>query len=79
MSQPIFQQLQHGQELSFNEVQRLIGQLGFRQVSLSRLHFIYAHDKVRELLSLQNADGKVKSWQLRQILYLVQKYQLEEV
>lgn len=77
MSSKIISELQHAHELSFNEVQRLIEQLGFRQVSISRLHFIYAHDQIRELLSLQNVDGKVKPWQVRQVLYLVHKYQLQ--
>jgi hypothetical protein len=77
MSQEIMHELQHAHDLTFNEVQKLLGQLGFRQVSISRLHFIFVHDRVHEMLSLQNVDGKVKPWQVRQILYLVHKYHLE--
>ena len=73
----ISQLLQQRRELNFNEVQRILSQLGFRQVSLSRLHGIYAHDQVPELLSIQNSGGQVKPWQLRQLLYLIQKYKLE--
>lgn len=64
------------QILRFNECKALIEHFGFRLASINRLHNIYVHDKVPELISLQNVDGLIKPFQVRQILNLIYKHQL---
>jgi hypothetical protein len=39
-------------------------------------HHILVHPGVRELLNLQNVGGKVKPYQVRQFLELVERYNL---
>lgn len=38
---------------------------------------MYAHPLVRELVNIQNANGKAKPYQIRQFLRKVEKYNLE--
>ena len=40
-------------------------------------HHMYAHPLVRELVNIQNANGKAKPYQIRQFLRKVEKYNLE--
>lgn len=37
---------------------------------------IFVHPRVRELINLQNAGGKAKPYQIRQLLRLVERYNL---
>jgi len=39
-------------------------------------HHIFVHPRVRELVNLQNVDGKAKPYQIRQFLALVESYNL---
>lgn len=62
--------------MRFNECKALIEHFGFRLASMNRLHNVFVHDKVPELINLQNVDGMVKAFHVRQILNLIYKYQL---
>ena len=65
-----------GQVTRFNEFKSLIEHFGFRLASMNRLHNIFVHERMPELINLQNIDGLVKPFQVRQVLNLVYKYQL---
>lgn len=62
--------------LRFNECKSLIGHFGFRLARMNRLQHIYVHDRVPEPISLQNVDGFVRPFQIRQLLQLIYQYQL---
>jgi len=55
----------------------LVEAFGFHLARIRGSHHIFAHRDVRELLNLQEVNGKVKPYQIRQFLKLVEQYDLE--
>ena len=51
--------------------------LGFRQQRVSGSHHIFVHPEVPELVNLQNVSGEAKPYQIRQLLRLVERYNLD--
>jgi hypothetical protein len=50
---------------------------GFREARVTGSHHIFVHSSVRELLNLQDVNGKAKPYQIRQFLQLVERYNLK--
>lgn len=50
---------------------------GFAQSRVRGSHHIFEHPQVPELLNLQEVQGQVKPYQVRQFLQLVEKYNLK--
>jgi hypothetical protein len=44
---------------------------------VSGSHHIYLHPDVKELINLQDVNGKAKPYQIKQFLELVERYNLE--
>jgi len=66
----------HLQNVSFRELVALAEALGFHLVRISGSHHVFSHPEVRELLNLQEVRGKGKPYQIRQLLRLVERYNL---
>ena len=49
---------------------------GFHLSRVSGSHHIFVHPSVRELLNLQDVRGRAKAYQVRQLLQLVERYNL---
>jgi predicted RNA binding protein YcfA (HicA-like mRNA interferase family) len=49
---------------------------GFRLSRINGRHHIFVHQDVRELVNLQDARGKAKAYQVRQLLDLAERYNL---
>jgi len=64
------------QNVRFSDAERLALALGFRVSRTEGSHRIFVHPVVSELLNLQNADGDAKPYQLRQLVKLVEGYNL---
>ena len=62
--------------LRFEEACALASGFGFHQSRVSGSHHIFVHPSVRELLNLQDVRGKAKAYQVRQLLQLVERYNL---
>lgn len=62
--------------LRFEEACALARAFGFHLSRVSGSHHIFAHPIVRELLNLQGVGGKAKPYQVRQLLDLVERYNL---
>ena len=62
--------------LRFEESCALAKALGFRLSRINGSHHIFIHPAVRELLNLQDVAGKAKPYQVRQLLDLVERYNL---
>ncbi len=60
----------------FADVVKLAEAFGFALARISGSHHIFAHPKVPELLNLQKERGKAKSYQIRQLIALVEEYDL---
>ena len=65
-----------GRNLHFNELVALAEGFGFRLARVSGSHHIYIHPEVAEPINLQDVDGQAKPYQVRQLLKLVERYQL---
>jgi len=62
--------------LRFEEACALPRAFGFRLSRVGGSHHIFAHQNVRELVNLQEVEGKAKPYQVRQLLALVERYNL---
>ena len=62
--------------LRFEEACALARAFGFCLSRVSGSHHIFAHQNVRELVNLQEVDGKAKPYQVKQLLALVERYNL---
>jgi predicted RNA binding protein YcfA (HicA-like mRNA interferase family) len=62
--------------VAFSDVRELLEALGFRLSRVSGSHHIFSHRDIPELINLQNARGQAKPYQLRQLLRLVERYNL---
>ena len=61
----------------FTEIQRLAEAHGFHLSRVTGSHHIYAHPGIPELVNLQRVKGMAKTYQVRQLLRLVERYNLE--
>ncbi len=62
--------------IRFSEMVSLVEAFGFRLSRVKGSHHIFVHPQVRELVNLQEVSGKVKPYQVRQFLRLVERYNL---
>jgi predicted RNA binding protein YcfA (HicA-like mRNA interferase family) len=63
--------------LRFSEAVRLAGAFGFRLSRVKGSHHVFVHPTLRELVNLQEVGGKAKPYQVRQLLDLVERYNLQ--
>ena len=62
--------------LPFQEIFALAVAFGFHLSRVSGSHHVYAHPDLRELLNLQEVGGKAKPFQVKQLLGLIERYNL---
>lgn len=70
------QALRSPQSLRFTEACQLAEAFGFRHVRTKGSHTIFSRAGVREIINLQNYDGKAKAYQVRQMLKLMEVLRL---
>ncbi len=63
--------------VKFNDAVACAEAFSFRLDRINGSHHIFVHDKIAELVNLQNVKGKAKSYQIKQLLQLVEKYNLQ--
>ena len=63
--------------VAFNDVCRLLSDLGFVRLRIRGSHRVFGHPEVAELINLQDVGGQAKPYQLRQVMRLVERYDLE--
>lgn len=62
--------------VSFSDLVHLVEGLGFELQRTGGSHRLYMHPHVPEMLNLQEAHGEAKPYQIRQLLSLVERYNL---
>ena len=62
----------------FSDAKLLAESFGFSQVRVSGSHHIFGHAGIQELVNLQNVGGKAKPYQIKQLLRLVERYDLKQ-
>ena len=63
--------------IAFNDFILLVEEFGFRLARVSGSHHIFVHNSVKELVNLQNVNGQVKPYQIKQFMELVERYNLK--
>ena len=63
--------------IRFRDMVSLVEGFGFRESRVTGSHHIFVHPRVREIVNLQDVDGKAKPYQIRQFLVLVESYNLK--
>ena len=60
----------------FTEVTACAEAFGFRLDRVNGSHHIYVHPEIPELVNLQNVGGQAKPYQIKQLLRLIEMYDL---
>lgn len=63
--------------VAFADFVALVEAFGFRRVSVSGSHHIFTRPGVRQLVNIQRVAGQAKAYQIRQVLRLVERYNLQ--
>ena len=69
--------LSGSRNIRFHEMVSLVEAFGFHLSRVSGSHHIFSHPQVKELVNLQEVDGKAKPYQIRQFLKIVERYNLQ--
>jgi predicted RNA binding protein YcfA (HicA-like mRNA interferase family) len=62
--------------IHFRAMVSLLESLGFRLARVTGSHHIFVHASVAELVNLQDVGGQCKPYQVKQVLKLVERYNL---
>ena len=62
--------------VKFTEATTIAEIFGFVLDRISGSHHIYLHPDIPELVNLQNVKGKAKPYQIKQLLKIIEKYNL---
>jgi predicted RNA binding protein YcfA (HicA-like mRNA interferase family) len=62
--------------VAFGDLCGLAEQLGFELRRVSGSHHVFGHTEIQELVNLQSVRGQAKPYQLRQLMRLVERYDL---
>ena len=68
--------LSGSKHIRFTEAVACAEAFGFRLSRVHGSHHIYIHANVPELLNLQNVHGQAKPYQIKQLLRLIERYNL---
>lgn len=63
--------------IRFEDVCLLLHSFGFTLERVNGSHHIFKRVGIVELINIQNVDGKVKPYQIKQILAIIEKYSLK--
>ncbi len=63
--------------VSFRDMENLIESLGFLLDRIKGSHHIYTHPDIPGFINLQDVRGQAKPYQIRQLLRLVERYNLK--
>jgi hypothetical protein len=62
--------------IRFGDLVKAAEAFGFRLKRTSGSHHIFSHPEMKEILNLQEMNGKAKAYQIRQFLALLEQYSL---
>lgn len=66
----------HLENVAFGDLARLLADLGFDLRRITGSHHIYGHAAMSELVNVQSLRGQTKAYQVRQVLHLIEHYNL---
>lgn len=69
--------LSGSKNIRFSEMVSCVESFGFLLDRISGSHHIFVHSDIPELLNLQNVKGKIKPYQVKQFLEIIERYNLQ--
>ncbi len=69
--------LSGSKNIRFSEAISCAEAFGFRLERINGSHHIFVHPEVPELVNLQNVKEKAKPYQVKQLLQLIERYNLQ--
>ena len=69
--------MENSKNVGFKDMVALLGYYGFLLSRVSGSHHIFINPDIRELVNIQNVNGQVKPYQIKQFLKLVEKFNLK--
>ena len=63
--------------IRFNDFLAIVESFGFLKIRSKGSHIIFFNNAINEMINIQNFKGEAKPYQIKQFLYLVEKYNLE--
>jgi predicted RNA binding protein YcfA (HicA-like mRNA interferase family) len=63
--------------VAFSDLRRLAEALGFELNRVSGSHHVFTHAGVPQIINLQSVKGQAKPYQIRQLMRLVERYDLK--
>jgi len=69
--------LSETKNIRFSEAVAGAEMFGFRLERINGSHHIFIHPEVAELVNLQDVKGKAKPYQVKQLLQLIERYNLQ--
>lgn len=69
--------LSGSKNIRFAEATALAEAFGFRLDRINGSHHVFVHPDIPELINLQDVKGKVKSYQLKQLLNIIEQHNLQ--
>ena len=68
--------LSGSRNIRFSDAVAAAKMFGFSLLRINGSHHIFAHPEVSELVNLQDVNGKAKPYQVKQLLQLIERYDL---
>ena len=69
--------LSGSKNIRFSEAVKCAETFGFRLMRIKGSHHIYTHPQVQELINLQDDNGQAKPYQIKQLLKIIEQYDLK--
>lgn len=69
--------LSGSKNIRFSEAVACANAFGFQLSRSKGSHHIYVHPDIPELINLQNVHGKAKPYQIKQLLEVIERYDLQ--
>lgn len=63
--------------ISFSDAAACAKSVGFRLDRINGSHHIFVHKNISEIVNLQNKKGKAVPYQVKQLLQLIERYNLQ--
>ena len=77
-NEKLFQKILSGSKnVSFSDFVILLNAFGFELDRINGSHHIFKHREITELINIQNVKGKVKPYQIKQFLSIIENNNLK--
>jgi len=63
--------------VKFGDFISVVESFGFVLLRTKGSHFVFFNDEIKEMINIQNFKFEAKPYQIKQFLYLVEKYNLD--